>query len=416
VRTAGSKPTPAKGELNLDQVKKLVEMSKAQGGDGSQLKQAAESTLNEIDSAIASVGGQIEGMSTNQPGKNLVDAEGNPVKATPNVLGGAEFISALQGARAGAGGTQTGNGGGLVGRANGRTPLTGVNGGLAQAKGGVDFDPAMLESGPMSGSAVTRQNAVQPNLQLISGGLVGSNAEGGHLEGGTRLAKDEPKLQTETFYPNGMPLTAAGRPGESLGAAGPQTITGHVVPGEMMRDRLTSESLRNVSNGISGMIPNGGGEMRIKMNPGNLGELMIRVTTNGKDVGLKVQANDPAAKKVIEESLGALRDSLATQSLALGRVDVTVATHSAGNSDLGQNSQQSPNGQHQMFSGFDGQSGGQNRSMDGFLGGRDDRSSRSSNGGSDGSVSRGVSARIAAMNSTGSSARAADSSRLDVMA
>ena len=180
-----------------------------------------------------------------------------------------------------------------------------------------------------------------------------------------------------------------------------------------MRDRLTSESLRNVSNGIASMKNAGGGEMRIKMNPGNLGELTIRVTTDGKDVGLKVQANDPAAKKVIEESLGSLRDSLASQSLSLGRVDVTVATSSANQSDLGQNSQQNSSN-HSAFAGFDGRNPNPGRSMDGFEGGsRDERSSAS-----DGErpVSRGVSSRIAAMNASGRMAAAAADSRLDVMA
>jgi flagellar hook-length control protein FliK len=160
----------------------------------------------------------------------------------------------------------------------------------------------------------------------------------------------------------------------------------------------------------------GGGEMRIKMNPGNLGELMIRVSTDGKDVGLKVQANDPAAKKVIEESLSSLRDSLASQNLALGRVDVTLAPAST-NSDFGQNSQQqSSNGQH-AFAGFDGQqSPNQQRAMDSFLGQDGSSSSRSAYGGSDRAVPRGASSRIAAMGSTGASARAAASSRLDVMA
>ena len=140
---------------------------------------------------------------------------------------------------------------------------------------------------------------------------------------------------------------------------------------------------------------------------------MIRVTTNGKDVGLKVQANDPAAKKVIEESLGALRDSLAGQSLALGRVDVTVAAQST-NTDLGQNSQQHSSN-HSAMGGFDGQNPNSGRSMDGFNGG-EDRSSRSSNLDGERTVSRGVSSRIAAMNAGGRTAAAAAASRLDVMA
>ncbi len=404
VRTSGGKPTPAmKGELSLEQLKKLVAQVKAQGGDETQLKQAADSTLQGLDSAIAALGGELESVRTNQPGNSVgsaqVDADGNPVKGVPTVLGGAEFLAALQGAKAAAG-AQGGNAGGLGGRSNGRPPmaLAGINGDFAQAD--------------VSGNVATNV-ATPPTLEIIPGGLAVMKTEGGRHEGGLRLSKDDQKLQTDTFYPNGTPLTMASHPGELGAGAGPQTITGHVVPGAMMRDRLTSESLRNVANGISGMTAAGGGDMRIRLNPGNLGELVIRISTNGKDVGLKVQANDPAAKKVIEESLGALRDSLAQQSLALGRVDVTLATTST-SSDLGQNSGQSHNG-NQTFAGFDGNTPNRQQSMDGFNG-SEDRSSRSADTGNDRAVPRGISSRIAAMNASGASARASANSRLDVMA
>jgi flagellar hook-length control protein FliK len=134
-----------------------------------------------------------------------------------------------------------------------------------------------------------------------------------------------------------------------MGPIPPQMVTGHVVQGSMQKERLTSESLRNVSNGIQGMSAAGGGEMRIRMNPGNLGELMIRVSTNGKDVGLKVHASDSNAKKILEESLGSLRDSLAQQSLALGRVDVVIGT-TASQDASSTSQQQSSNQQHAQTS------------------------------------------------------------------
>jgi hypothetical protein len=390
LRNHGGKPAPAKGEINLDQLKKLVERIKAQGGDETQLKQAAESTLKSLDSAIAAVGGKLEGVRTDQAGNRiLVDSKGHPVKATPNVLGGAAYLAALQSARATAGG-QGGNPGNLGGRSNGRPPE----------------DLSALKAGP---------NAEKPNLQVLPGGLsAGSDLGEGRLEGGLRLAKDDPKLRTDTFFPSGAPLTAAPRPDGHIGPPAPQMLTGHVVPGEMMRERLTSESIRNVSHGISGMSGAGGGEMRIRLNPDNLGELMIRVTTNGKDVGLKVQANDPAAKKVIEESLGALRDSLAQQSLALGRVDVTLAS-TATSSDHRHHSQSASHGQH-AFGGFDGNTPNRQPSADGFSG-SGGRSSRSYESGSERGTGRSGSSRIAAMGTGGSAARrVAPSSRLDVMA
>lgn len=394
IRTGG-KPNPLQGELILDQLKKQIEQVKAQGGDETQLKQAAESTLQGLDSAITALSGELESVRTNQ----AADPDGSPVaKPTPNVLGGAEYLSTLQGAKAAS----------VAGATSTRAPIASVK--------TTGANPMAMDLTAGSGvvPGASKGLASRPDLHVIPGGLAtGEGTLSGRLEGGGRLSKDEPGPNTDTFYPNGMPLSAVNHPGEKLGAGPIPTITGHVVPGSMQRDRLTSESLHNVANGIVGMAGGKGGEMRIRLNPGNLGELMIRVSTNGKDVGLKVQANDPSAKKIIEESLGALRDSLAQQSLALGRVDVTLASTSTSSDLNGQNSQ---SGSQSAFGGFDGQaSANQGRFMDGSNS-REDRASRSTDAESERSVSRRASARIAAMNSGGNAARAVDSSRLDVMA
>ncbi len=380
-QTPGGKPTTQNAEMNLEQLKKLV--ASAQGGDETKLKQAAEGALSSMDSAIAALGGEIESVRT--------DLAPAAPKGQLGALGGAEYLSALQGAKAVSMGT-TGQGT-LGGQMN-------QDGSSAGEQNALLAKPATTK---VAGLA-------RPDLQVIPGGL----SSPGQLEGGLRLSKDEEASlmggpKADTLVPAGVPLTAALRQ-DSSGAIPPQVITGHVVPGSMQRDRLTNESLRNMSNGIQNMSASGGGEMRIRLNPGNLGELMIRVSTNGKDVGLKVQATDNAAKKVIEESLGSLRESLAQQSLALGRVDVTLATTQTQNADLGSNSQGSnPN----AFAAHDGQNGSQSRFQGAFNGGEEGSSSAGSRG-SERTVSHGATARIASMGSAG--ARAASSSRLDVIA
>lgn len=134
-------------------------------------------------------------------------------------------------------------------------------------------------------------------------------------------------------------------PGSHPGAdTGPMTVTGHVVQGAMAKERLSSESLGGITTGLQSMINSGGGEMRIRMNPENLGELNMRVTTRGSVVGLQIQASDERAKKIIESSMGSLKDSLASQQLNLGRIELTVAppAHGQGLADQ----QQLGNPQH----------------------------------------------------------------------
>jgi hypothetical protein len=91
-------------------------------------------------------------------------------------------------------------------------------------------------------------------------------------------------------------------------------------PGE-----LAPEGLSTLGLGILKTSLKGGGEIRVRLRPDHLGELNIRVLAEGNRVGLKIQASDDRAKKIIEDSLGSLRENLSFQNLNLGAVDLSVA-------------------------------------------------------------------------------------------
>lgn len=368
----GGKPS-----INLDQLKKQI-MAQAQGGDESQLKQAAESTVQELDSVIQALGGQLESVQTDGPKAGS--------KGQMNALGGAEYLATLQGLK--------------------QAPVSAQGSSLSDemndGKSGQNLAEgiAAMKSSKVAGNAGS-------NFKVLPGGLSSES----RLEGGLKLSKDQLKFTDTDSFMGATPLSNLTRNPENAAPVLP-SITGHVVPGSMMRDRLSSESVRNMANSISGMGQNGGGEMRIRMNPGNLGELMIQVSTSGKNVGLKVQATDSGAKKIIEESLGALRDSLAQQSLALGRVDVTLAPTNAATADNNGSSSQNSS---QQNAGFNMQAGLQDGA------GQRSRNEDSSSA-SDGERSSGRSSaqRIAALSAQAvagaRSAAASASSRLDVIA
>ena len=87
---------------------------------------------------------------------------------------------------------------------------------------------------------------------------------------------------------------------------------------------MSTETLRDVSHNISGFAKTGGGEIKIRLKPDNLGELDVRVRSTGNQVKLKIHANDEGAKRMIEDSVAYLRDSLRARNLELGTVEVTV--------------------------------------------------------------------------------------------
>lgn len=195
--------------------------------------------------------------------------------------------------------------------------------------------------------SVEQSGAVTREFQLIPGGLSTKN-------------KDTPKTQDLT-----MGIAPANWMNTNHQNLKPQTIElkGNVVPGGMMRDRLTTDTVHNLSNGIQSMKFAKGGEMSIKLNPAHLGELMIKVSTDGQAVGLKVHASDPKAKKILEESISSLKESLATQQLALGRVDISVTpTNQSQQSFLDANSQNSNSGYRSDMQQFDSRDSGQQRS------------------------------------------------------
>ncbi len=121
----------------------------------------------------------------------------------------------------------------------------------------------------------------------------------------------------------------------------PAEVFGYVVPGAMAKNRLSSESLLGISNSLKSMSVQGGGEMRIRLKPDNLGELQMRVVARGNDVNLQIRASDPESKKVLEESIKYLKDSMASQRLNLSRVEFVVSQPSGNQTGLGTDSNSS---------------------------------------------------------------------------
>ncbi len=127
-------------------------------------------------------------------------------------------------------------------------------------------------------------------------------------------------------------------------ASPPSLMTGRVVPGAMSRDRLTTETLLGLSQEINRMTLSGGnGEIRVRLKPENLGELQLIVGTRGRNVLLKVRASDEGARRILEESLGYLKESLAEHHLNLAKVDLGLSSFATARSkdaqeDFGQNS------------------------------------------------------------------------------
>ena len=193
----------------------------------------------------------------------------------------------------------------------------------------------------------------QKTLRLIEGGGKEESslqAPGEKLRGATK-GKNTPFGKDPTGYDSFVVPHNPGPNAKELAAsAGPPELTGLVTRGSMTKERLSTESVNNFTNGIKSLAAQGGGEMKIRLNPDSLGELQVKIKTVGSDVGIQFHASTEAAKRVIEESISHLKENLAAQSLNLTRVETSVSAMAASSeqskSDLGQSAFQQAGGQN----------------------------------------------------------------------
>jgi flagellar hook-length control protein FliK len=292
--------------------------------------------------------------------------------------------------------------------------------------------------GKLSGAEfLSTLGTVQPNgaqahgKQQGFGGFDGRNPQGGEsaqgelagrigradkaelqlIQGGAKPKKFGESPTAERAMSMETPMVAAGTRLESAQPAPTVQVTGHVTSGNMAQDRLSTESLMGMSTGIRGLSNQGGGEMHVRLKPDNLGELHLKVVTQGNSVGLQIQASDEKARKIIEESMSHLKDSLSSQSLNLAQVDVSVAQPTSSGHSAEMNYQES----RQQNAGY-GDFGGMNQNTNHSQG---DSGSQQRNelpaARSVGLNSNAI--RGTAVGSTGSSrAQSASDGRLDVMA
>jgi flagellar hook-length control protein FliK len=103
-----------------------------------------------------------------------------------------------------------------------------------------------------------------------------------------------------------------------------------VTQGSAGKPVLSHDALHQITQQVSGLSQaRQDGEIKIRLKPDHLGELMMSVKTSGDKVAVQIKAQDHEAKKIIEDSIGRLKDSLSSQNLTLHKVDV-VTQPSAG--------------------------------------------------------------------------------------
>jgi flagellar hook-length control protein FliK len=331
---------PIAGSKELAQMKELVSQK---GGNEKQVQQAGSQALAQMNSQMNEMLAQMQGgvVSTSTSGidKNA-DIQSGDRPSVISGLSGNEFLDALQGVKKESSGGQMGS-----------QTMMGQN----DQQG---FAEMMQTVSPQKGKTATVNG--KPEFQLIQGGLSSGNELSAPMK--NKLSSSGAAGMSEAGM--GATVHQLMQPQVKVGPPPQPVITGHVVPGAMARERLTRESIGNMGSSISSMTASGGGQMKIRLNPGNLGELTIRVSTDGKRVGLQVQATDEGAKKILEESMSSLKENLASQNLSLTAVSVSIASPSQQSAFNSDQSHQQLNQYSQNQSGSFGSPSGQSQNSE----------------------------------------------------
>jgi flagellar hook-length control protein FliK len=124
---------------------------------------------------------------------------------------------------------------------------------------------------------------------------------------------------------NRMPVAAA-----ELQAAADETISsGKTNPGEII-DQIVKKAVIRFKDGIS--------EARINLKPELLGHLRLSISTDNQQVTLRILAENPLVKEIIESSAAQLKADLSNQGLQMEQLEVGVngdrdrLGHQSGNS------------------------------------------------------------------------------------
>ena len=163
---------------------------------------------------------------------------------------------------------------------------------------------------------LTRNNGIQPAT------LRGATSGGSELELGTSLKnRDGKKDKFESL--GGREAIIGGLANRLELGTHSKIIDAPVTEGSGGSKILSHDALKQLTDQV-GLMSQAklDGEIKIRLRPEHLGELQMSVKSHGQQVSIEIRAQNSESKKIIEESISNLKESLAQQNIGFSRVDV----------------------------------------------------------------------------------------------
>lgn len=147
--------------------------------------------------------------------------------------------------------------------------------------------------------------------------LQGSAGQGGFSDAEKRGHPDQKAQGNEAspLQPQGLGLSAA------VAAEAQQAET---KPAASLKGELHESILSQIKQGVVTHDGKGNGQMSIRLNPGELGELKIQVRMEDNRLRVEVQADNRMVKDLLMSNLDSLKDSLTSKNLTMEGFDVST--------------------------------------------------------------------------------------------
>lgn len=84
------------------------------------------------------------------------------------------------------------------------------------------------------------------------------------------------------------------------------------------------ENVQNLTSNVRTLASRGGGEMSMTLNPENLGEVQLKVAVNNGNVEVKMVAERPEVKVLLEQNMNELKSGLTQQNLSMEKIEVAL--------------------------------------------------------------------------------------------
>jgi flagellar hook-length control protein FliK len=162
-------------------------------------------------------------------------------------------------------------------------------------------------------TAGTVAPAPQARSASFSGFSAGQNGSGSGEEKGNSEQKAQQSASTANPFPGVAPAPEA-----NSSAASSEVKPTHT------RDALHESILSQVRDGVVRHDGKGNGEMSLRLNPGELGELKIQVRMDDNRVRIEVQADNKMVKDLLMNNLDSLKESLTSRNFSMEGFDVST--------------------------------------------------------------------------------------------